>query len=87
MGYLSSGVNSRIRSPGSVQRYRAFQNSRYCCFNFFLYCTLVRLSLPTVKVSAEVLDHQSNALYRLGIFDWGFWIVSHKSQISNPKLN
>jgi hypothetical protein len=33
------------------------------------------------------LDHQSNALYRLGIFDWGFWIVSHKSQISNPKLN
>jgi hypothetical protein len=87
MGYLGSRVNSRISSPGGVQRYRPFQHIRYCCFNFFLYCTLVRLSLPTVKVSAEVLDYQSNALYRSGIFDWGFWIVSHESKISNPKLH
>jgi hypothetical protein len=66
VGDLGGGVNSAIGAACSVEGDWFSDNLSDRLFNFRLHGTMLKLSLPTVEVGSQVLNHESDALLRWG---------------------
>jgi hypothetical protein len=55
-------VDSAISPASAMYGYMMSENLRDRCFNFFLDCAVMLLSLPAMKVSTQVLNYQGYSL-------------------------
>jgi hypothetical protein len=62
MSYLRRCMYTSIRTPSPMYRYWLPQYRLNRLFNFLLHRALPQLPLPTMKMSAQVLNYQGNSL-------------------------
>jgi hypothetical protein len=62
MNHLGGGMNASVSSARGMDTHRVSQDLFQSSFNLLLDCAMLGLPLPSMKVSAQVLNYQGNSL-------------------------